>query len=156
MPEPHLRAADTDREAVARRLGEHMAVGRLTLEEYEERVGRAYEAKTFGDLARLTADLPVSPPAAGTAPATRIQHAYAACGAGPWGGPWHWGPARRTFWSSWLTTALIMLAIWLLTSISSGGLIYFWPVWVIGPWGAMLVARTLAGPPGPRDRRSRV
>ena len=38
MPEPHLRAADADRAAVATVLGEHMAAGRLTVDEYDERL----------------------------------------------------------------------------------------------------------------------
>ncbi|MFL6094559.1 MAG: DUF1707 domain-containing protein, partial [Blastococcus sp.] len=58
MPEPHLRAGDTDRAAVATVLGRHMADGRLTVAEYDERVARAYAARTYGDLAELTADLP--------------------------------------------------------------------------------------------------
>ena len=58
MPQPHLRAADTDRAAVAAVLGQHMSAGRLTLEEYDERLTRAYAAKTFGELDQLTADLP--------------------------------------------------------------------------------------------------
>ena len=58
MPEPHLRAADADRSAVAAVLGEHMAAGRLTVAEYEERLTRAYAAKTYGELAQLTTDLP--------------------------------------------------------------------------------------------------
>ena len=44
MPEPHLRAADADRAALATVLGEHMAAGRLTVHEYEDRLGRAYAA----------------------------------------------------------------------------------------------------------------
>ena len=60
MPEPHLRAADADRAAVAAVLGEHMAAGRLTLAEYDERLTRAYAARTFGELAELTADLPAT------------------------------------------------------------------------------------------------
>ncbi len=40
MPEPHLRAADADRAAVATVLGEHMSAGRLTLDEYDERLAR--------------------------------------------------------------------------------------------------------------------
>ena len=58
MTQPHLRAADTDRSAVAAVLGEHMAAGRLTLDEYDERLTRAYVARTFGELEELTADLP--------------------------------------------------------------------------------------------------
>ena len=58
MPEPHLRAADTDRAAVATVLGQHMSAGRLTVDEYDERLARAYAARTYGELDELTADLP--------------------------------------------------------------------------------------------------
>lgn len=58
MPEPHLRAADADRAAVATALGQHMSAGRLSVEEYDERLARAYAAKTYGELDALTADLP--------------------------------------------------------------------------------------------------
>src|SRR3954471_13765844 len=74
MSEPHLRAADADRAAVADVLGRHMAAGRLTVAEYEERLTRAYAAKTYGELAELTTDLPgdapVPPPASGATVAT--------------------------------------------------------------------------------------
>jgi len=43
---------------VLRTLGDHAAVGRLTLDELEERSGRALAAKTRGELATLTSDLP--------------------------------------------------------------------------------------------------
>ena len=39
-----IRAADDDRERVARELREHMLAGRLRPEEFEERVGKAYDA----------------------------------------------------------------------------------------------------------------
>jgi hypothetical protein len=53
-----IRVSDAERDAVVRTLGEHASVGRLTLEELEERSGRALTAKTRGDLAVLTSDLP--------------------------------------------------------------------------------------------------
>ncbi|MDA8148517.1 MAG: DUF1707 domain-containing protein [Actinomycetota bacterium] len=53
-----LRVSDADREQVAERLRMAAGEGRLTLEEGEERLGRAYGAKTFADLDSLTADLP--------------------------------------------------------------------------------------------------
>jgi hypothetical protein len=160
MPEHHLRAADADREAVARRLGEHMSAGRLTLAEYEERLSDAWAAKTYGDLAELTADLPATPPPR-TTPSTGVAapraHATGGCG----GAPWAWGGHRawsassaRAAWTGWLTTALIVVTIWLATSLGGGGWQGFWPIWVIGPWGAALLARTLTGSPrrpdGPR------
>lgn len=51
------RAGDADREAVVERLRAAASDGRLDLEEFEERMSAAYTAKTFADLAPLTADL---------------------------------------------------------------------------------------------------
>jgi Domain of unknown function (DUF1707) len=157
MPEPHLRAGDVDRDAVARRLGEHMAAGRLTVAEYEERVGRAYAAKTYGDLAELTADLPATEPTRALIPRSDApRSAVGPCGAGPWvgGGPRGWGPSTRAAWAGWFSTALVVLTIWLVTSVAMGGFVAFWPIWVIGPWGAMLFARTVRGTP-PRGEGGR-
>jgi hypothetical protein len=57
-----LRASDDDRERVVAVLAAAAADGRLTLEEHSQRVQRAYQARTLGDLASLTTDLA---PAAG-------------------------------------------------------------------------------------------
>jgi hypothetical protein len=57
-PGPHeLRASDADRELVVTLLGEAVADGRLTLAEHGERLEAALEARTLGQLTRLTADL---------------------------------------------------------------------------------------------------
>jgi hypothetical protein len=150
MPQPQMRAADADREAVARRLGEHMAAGRLSPPEYEERVTRAYAAKTYGELDELTADLPSQ---RASAPAARPHPTYSGPCGPAWGAvPWSRG-ARQAVWGSWFTTALIVVTIWAITSIASGGLVYFWPIWVIGPWGAVLLAQTLGGTSSRRERR---
>lgn len=52
-----LRASDFDRERVISLLGEAAADGRLTAEEHADRVERAYQARTLGELAALTTDL---------------------------------------------------------------------------------------------------
>jgi Domain of unknown function (DUF1707)/Cell wall-active antibiotics response 4TMS YvqF len=57
-PDESLRVSDAERDAVVRTLGDHAAVGRLTLDELEERSSRALTAKTRGELATLTSDLP--------------------------------------------------------------------------------------------------
>jgi len=54
----HLRVSDAERQAVADRLSEHFASGRLDQAEFDERVGRAMGAKTRADLSGLFADLP--------------------------------------------------------------------------------------------------
>ena len=53
-----VRASDADRDAVAQRLNRAVGEGRLTLEEFSERIGAAYAARTHGELAPLVHDLP--------------------------------------------------------------------------------------------------
>jgi Domain of unknown function (DUF1707) len=57
-PPSTMRASDADRDAVLTELGEHFQAGRLTSDELDERTGKALQARTFGELAPLTADLP--------------------------------------------------------------------------------------------------
>ena len=57
-PDDSLRVSDAERDVTLRMLGDHAAVGRLTLDELEERSSRALAAKTRGELATLTSDLP--------------------------------------------------------------------------------------------------
>ena len=53
-----MRISDADREHVTDRLREHFAAGRLDSEELDERTTAALNAKTYGDLRRVMADLP--------------------------------------------------------------------------------------------------
>ncbi|HLI42566.1 MAG TPA: DUF1707 and DUF4190 domain-containing protein, partial [Streptosporangiaceae bacterium] len=57
-PAAGMRAATADRERAVDVLKAGFAEGRLTQEEYNDRMGRAYTARTYGELAALTADLP--------------------------------------------------------------------------------------------------
>lgn len=59
-----IRAADVDRERVAGILGTAYTEGRLSKDEYDERLGAAFSARTYADLDRLMADLPVQAPRA--------------------------------------------------------------------------------------------
>lgn len=67
-----VRASDDEREEVVEWLRQASAEARLTLSELVERSDAAYNARTRGELERLTADLPAPPPAGG-APAERVQ-----------------------------------------------------------------------------------
>jgi hypothetical protein len=165
MPESHLRAADADRAAVADVLGASLSAGRLTVAEYDDRLARAYAARTYGELAELTTDLPTTAPrpAAASASEPGPQPApAAACEGSGWAhgrGPWAGHPGLRSAWTTWVSTAVIVVGIWAITSIGSGGWIHPWPLWVIGPWGVVLLARSLGDGPGPgrdrnRDRRA--
>ncbi|MGH3197682.1 MAG: DUF1707 and DUF4190 domain-containing protein [Streptosporangiaceae bacterium] len=55
---PAMRAASADRERAVDVLKAGFAEGRLTQDEYNDRMGRAYAARTYGELMALTADLP--------------------------------------------------------------------------------------------------
>ncbi|MDG9690429.1 hypothetical protein CJI59_34610 [Streptomyces sp. Alain-F2R5] len=61
---PELRASDADRERVAEVLREALAEGRLDMAEFEERLDATYSARTYGELAPITRDLPVGTVAA--------------------------------------------------------------------------------------------
>ncbi len=58
---PNLRASDADRDATADRLRQHHTDGRLDQDEFQERLDRCFAAKTVGELAELTRDLPDDP-----------------------------------------------------------------------------------------------
>ena len=56
--QPRMRAGDTDRQRVVEQLGKHFGEGRLTVEEFDERVVRAHAAVHLDELPALTVDLP--------------------------------------------------------------------------------------------------
>ncbi len=72
-----LRISDDDRHQVAEVLRQAAGEGRIDLDELDERLEATYQAKTYGELVPITADLPVrttgSPPAppSSAPPATR-------------------------------------------------------------------------------------
>lgn len=137
--DPTVRASDHERQQVVDRLGEHFATGRLGLSEFEVRVATAYAATTLGDLDTLFSDLPGTQEASDrpTASGSRQRETMAVVHAAA---QRHDGP-----WASWLLTGAICLLIWVAMSIMQGQLLSFWPGWVIGPWGAVLLSRGLAG-----------
>lgn len=64
-PARPLRAGDSDRSAVVDLLRAHHLDGRLTVDEFEERVGQAHRAVTLLELADLHDDLPELAPRRG-------------------------------------------------------------------------------------------
>lgn len=121
------RASDADRERVAALLSEHVGQGRLSMAELDERMTATYGARTLGDLETVLADLP-SPP----------SHDFRRPGR-----PERQGHDLLPRWIGWAGTGLLCLLIWASVSLASADWTYFWPVWVIGPWGLMLLAKTV-------------
>jgi Domain of unknown function (DUF1707) len=82
-----LRAGHADREQVIEALKDAFVQGRLTRDELGVRAGRALAARTYADLAALTADIPPGSPAARPArpPARARRHPLARAAAGSGG-----------------------------------------------------------------------
>ena len=78
------RVGDADREATAASLREHYAAGRLTLDEFNERLSAAFAAKTDLDLNRITADLPHVTSGATITDGLWPAAGRAAASSGPW------------------------------------------------------------------------
>jgi hypothetical protein len=57
-PKPELRVSDAERNQVVERLNHAVSEGRLSLAEFEDRLGGVLAARTRSDLAPFTADLP--------------------------------------------------------------------------------------------------
>lgn len=122
-----LRAGDSDRERVIDLLRSAHAEGRLDLLEFDERVESAWKARTYGELGRLTADLPAALPSVRPAAEPAV--------------PPRDGRDLPEDVRSWIGVSVVTIVIWGITSIATGGLIYPWFLWVAGPWGAILLAR---------------
>jgi hypothetical protein len=56
--QPRMRAGDQERQRVVEKLGKHFGEGRLTVEEFDDRVVRAHASVYLDELPALTADLP--------------------------------------------------------------------------------------------------
>lgn len=108
-----MRVADADREQLVDELREHAVEGRLTSEEFEERVGGAYRASTRADLDALRADLPVSSTSVKLALSKRKKHLRRRL-------------SQEVVGS--LAVSLLSVGVWLASGPSGS----FWPGWVIG------------------------
>jgi hypothetical protein len=58
FPHGELRVSDADRDRAVAELSEHFQSGRITQEEFEDRSGRALQARTGTELTALFSDLP--------------------------------------------------------------------------------------------------
>jgi hypothetical protein len=119
-----LRASDADREQIVSFLQQHHAEGRLTVDEFTDRMQRAFNARTFGELEPLTRDLPPLPP---PLPESR--------------GPDPAAVAKQRFYHHLLSYTLVnafLVSLWALFSVANGHLLFFWPSWTLLGWGLAL------------------
>jgi hypothetical protein len=135
--DPRIRASDADRDRVAAMLREHHAAGRLTAEEFHERMDRALEAKTLGELDELMTDLPAIdlyqlPDASLRRGPTRPGQSLLPAD------PGHAGPARFTpgtvAMGSWAVVTSAMVAIWAVAAVVGSGTWFPWWALIALPW----------------------
>ena len=145
MPgDPRIRASDADRERTATLLREHHAQGRLSPEEFNDRLDQVFAAKTIGELDALLADLPgidlYRLPAAGIRPAPPGARRSAGStidrrGQGPI------VPRRAGMWAAWAAVSAALFVAWLGVGLVSGGAAWIpWFLLVVVPW-ALLIPR---------------
>ena len=102
-----MRASDADREIVRALLADAYADGRLTLEEYDDRLNTLYASRTLGDMPALVTDLvPPLPPDLRTRGARK------------------WRRDVEESFGAFLVPTIICTVIWV--AVSGGG--FFWPV----------------------------
>ncbi len=143
MPgDPRIRASDADRDRAAALLREHHAAGRLTAEEFGDRMERALQAKTLGEIDELLADLPDielyrlphetlrrMPP--------RTRHSLMPNDPS--------GPARFTAatvaMGAWAVVTSALVAIWAVMAVTDGGTWFPWWALIVLPWIWVLIRR---------------
>ena len=109
-----FRVSDQDRDRTARQLRDHFAAGRLTHDELDERVQRAYAARTEQELRAVLADLPQLPLSPQEQKAALVARR---------------GQLRRRLIQEaggGITAFAVCLGIWL----ANGAHGQFWPIWV--------------------------
>ena len=125
---PDMRLSDRDRDAIAERLRDALAEGRLERSEFDERLGRVLRAKTHREVGDLTRDLPTPLPAPVRVRWSPGQHLRAAVG-----------------------SLGVLWGIWAVVLVNGGGEQGWWPLYVSVPWVLSRVApgrsrRRLDGP----------
>jgi hypothetical protein len=133
--DPRIRASDADRDRAAALLREHHAAGRLTAEEFHERMDKALQAKTLGEIDELLADLPAID-------LYRLPHeSIRRTSRGSSQSLMPNDPSGLTRFTpgtvamgAWAVVSAAMVAIWAVAAVVDGGTWFPWWALVVLPW----------------------
>jgi hypothetical protein len=140
--DPRVRASDADRDRTTALLREHHAAGRLTAEEFSERMDAALNAKTLGELDALMADLPVIdlyrlPDESMRRPAGLPHQSLVPRDQG---GPAAFPPGTLAL-GALAGVAGVLIAVWAVVAVLGVGTWFPWWLVVVIPWIWVLVRR---------------
>jgi hypothetical protein len=140
--DPRIRASDGYRDRTAALLREHHAAGRLTAEEFHERMDAAFNAKTLGEIDELLADLPVIdlyrlPDESLRRPAG-LPHATLMPRDHP--GPARFPPGTVAL-GAWAVLSGALIAVWAVAAVVGVGTWLPWWLLVVIPWALIMIRR---------------
>jgi hypothetical protein len=135
VPAENMRVSDAERAQVQDRLRRAHDLGQLDLTEFDERVRTVWAARTRGDLAGITADLPAPPP-------SPVRPGVFS--------PTPGGMAMRVLTLVWLSTVVVNLTVWGIVALTVDESVYPWWLWAAGPPGAVLAVLYATGIGRPR------
>lgn len=126
---PDTRVGDAERERAATRLGLAFSQGYLSIDEYDTRLQRAFQADTAGALDNLLRDLPIGR-IVRRDPRRQAQRINAA----------RRGVAIHV--AAYLAMSLTVIAVWLAVALAVGAW-YFWPIWPLLGGGIGILAHAV-------------
>ncbi len=139
-----LRASDADRTKASGMLADAYAEGRLDNDEYNQRLDQVMSSKSLGELVPVLSD--ITPEAVGQQSAPQAYAPSSDGGAKP-----GW---LSHFPRWWISMAVMLNLIWLMTVLTSGHMIYYWPMWpMVGTAIPMIMG--FMGGANRRDRSDR-
>ena len=147
MPgDPRIRASDADRDRVTALLREHHAAGRLTVEEFHERMEQALDAKTLGELDELLADLPAIdlyqlPDASLRRAPPHLGQSLLPADRGGSGEPTRFASGTVAM-GAWAVVTSALVAIWAVAAVIGGGTWFPWWAVIAIPWIWVLIRRS--------------
>ena len=152
-----MRVSDSERQAVVEVLKRALDEGRLKMDEYVERMEKAYEAVTIGDLELLHDDLPqgshtqatpAGPPMPTPAATPAPQPVYLVNNPPPAPPPTPHPGLRgayvdlpgglKVLWTVLFAAVAINVVVWVLVGVTTASFPYPLPLWFAWPAGAAL------------------
>jgi Domain of unknown function (DUF1707) len=143
--DPRIRASDADRDRAATLLREHHAAGRLDAEEFHDRMNRALDAKTLGEIDELMADLPAMdlyqlPDASLRRAAPNARQSLLPADQAGSGSPVKFSPGTVAM-GAWAVVTSALVAIWAVMAVVGTGTWFPWWALIAIPWIWALVRR---------------